>query len=65
MRPGGHLVIATDDDRYARQIRAVVGAELRMFGVEPPLLPETRYERRGRAAGLARQVVAAQLDNDA
>ena len=65
LRPGGHLVIATDDDRYARQIRTVIGAQPRLRAIDPPSLPETRYEQRGRSAGRARQVVAAQLDNDA
>ena len=54
VRPGGFMHIATDIAEYARQVQEVAAAEPRLQGgvvPRPSWRPETRYERRGLAAG--------------
>ncbi len=54
VRPGGTLHIATDIADYARQVQDVAAGETRLHGgvvPRPSWRPETRYERRGLAAG--------------
>ena len=51
LAPGGVLRLATDADHYARQMRDVCDANVRLENVEPPRRVTTKYERLGREAG--------------
>lgn len=48
---GGVLHVATDVPAYARQAAVVLAAQPLLEPVEPPWRPQTRFERRGVAAG--------------
>ena len=54
LEPGGTWHLATDWDEYATSMRDCFGADPGWEGGDipsPPWRPETRYERRARAAG--------------
>lgn len=54
LRPGGHLLVATDDDGYAAHTRAVLAAHGRFVvteGERPPWRPLDGFEAKGLAAG--------------
>jgi tRNA (guanine-N7-)-methyltransferase len=48
---GGVLHVATDMPAYARQAATVLAGQPLLEQVEPPWRPQTRFERRGVAAG--------------
>ena len=61
LRPGGRILAATDDEDYARHMRAVLECEPRLanlagrgaFWEGPAERPRTRFEDRGRSEGSA------------
>ena len=51
LAPGGVLHVVIDDDTYAATVREAAAAVGLLTPTTPPVVPETKYGRRARAAG--------------
>ncbi len=51
LAPDGVLHVVIDDDTYAASVREAAAAAGTLAPVPPPVVPETKYGRRARAAG--------------